>query len=79
MALGYTDEMRRAFHNIPAPKNFGVELIDNTYFITVRIDEKAFLYLSHDEKIAAFEYIIKVQKALEESGAVVQVVRKPLK
>jgi len=79
MALGYTDEMRRAFHNIAAPKGFGVELIDNTYFITVRIDEKAFLYLSHDQKIEAFEYIIKVQKALEEAGAVVQVVRKPLK
>lgn len=79
MALGYTDEMRKAFHAITAPKKFGVELIDNTYFITVRIDEKAFLYLSHDEKMEAFEYIIKVQKALEAAGAVVQVVRKPLK
>jgi hypothetical protein len=79
MALGYTDEMRSAFHSIEVPKGFGVELIDNTYFITVRIDEKSFLYLSHDQKIAAFEYIIKVQKALEEAGAVVQVVRKPLK
>lgn len=79
MSLGYTDEMRRAFHNIPTPKGFGVELIDNTYFITVRIDEKAFIYLSHDQKMEAFEYVIKVQKALEAAGAVVQVVRKPLK
>jgi hypothetical protein len=79
MALGYTDEMRKAFHSITVPKGFGVDLIDNTYFLTVRIDEKAFLYLSHDQKIEAFEYIIKVQKALEEAGAVVQVVRKPLK
>jgi hypothetical protein len=79
MALGYTDEMRKAFHAIPAPKGFGVDLIDNTYFITIRIDEKAFLYLSHDQKMEAFEYVIKVQKALEASGAVVQVVRKPLK
>lgn len=79
MALGYTDEMRKAFHAIPAPKKFGVELIDNTFFLTVRIDEKAFLYLTHDEKMEAFEYVIKVQKALEASGAVVQVVRKPLK
>jgi hypothetical protein len=76
--MTYTHEMRRVFHSIPAPKGFGVDLIDNTYFLTVRIDEKAFLYLTHDQKMEAIEYVIKVQKALEDAGAVVQVVRKPL-
>jgi len=75
----YTDEMRRAFHSVTAPKGFSVDLIDNEFFITVRVDELTMFNLSHDEKMEAFEYIIKVKKALEGSGAVVEVVRKALK
>ena len=75
----YTDEMKMAFHSVRAPKGFSVDLIDNEYFITVRIDELEFVILSHDQKIEAFEYIIKVKKALEDAGAVVEVMRKALK
>lgn len=75
----YTDAMRMAFHSVPAPKGFSVDLIDNEYFVTVRVDEKNMITLSHDQKMEAFEYIIKVKKALEDAGAVVEVMRKALK
>jgi hypothetical protein len=75
----YTDAMRMAFHSVTAPKGFFVDLIDNEYFITVRVDELAMVRLTHEEKMEAFEYIIKVKKALEDAGAVVEVMRKALK
>jgi hypothetical protein len=72
--------MRRAFHQVQPPKGFaGVELIDNEYFISIRLDEKNFASLLDEDKRAALEYVIKLKKALEENGAVVLVVRKALK
>lgn len=76
--MGYTEEQRRAFHSIIPPKDFGVELIDNEFFLTIRADEKQFLHLSHDEKIEAAMYLNRLKKALEQEGAIVQVVRKAL-
>jgi predicted DNA-binding protein (MmcQ/YjbR family) len=76
--MAYTEEQRRAFHSIVAPKGFGVELIDNEFFLTIRADEKQFLHLSHDEKIDAAMYLNRLKKALEQEGAIVQVVRKAL-
>jgi hypothetical protein len=78
MSLAYTDEMRRAFHSITPPKGFGVELIDNEFFLTIRADEKQFFHLTHDEKIEAAMYLNRLKKALEQEGAIVQVVRKAL-
>lgn len=71
----YTENMKMAFHSIPAPKNFGVRLEDNDTFITVRAKEDIFMRLSGEEKIAAVEYMIKVKKALEDNGAIVLIVR----
>lgn len=79
MTFGYTEEMRKAFHSIKPPPGFGVELIDNDNFLTIRIDEKLMFELSHDDKIAAVQYVMKLKDALEQNGAVVLVVRKPLK
>ncbi len=67
----YTDAMRRAFHNIQAPLNFGINLIDNDTFITIKLDERSFLHLSHDQKIEAVQYVSQVKKALEMEGAIV--------
>ena len=75
----YTDNMRRAFHSIPAPKNFAISIIDNEHFITIKLDERSFLPLSHDEKIDAAKYVTLVKKALEMEGAIVMVTREPLK
>ena len=75
----YTDAMRRAFHSIESPKNFGINLIDNESFLTIKLDERSFLYLSHDEKIEAVKYVALVKKALEMEGAIVLVTREPLK
>ena len=75
----YTDSMRRAFHSIVPPKNFYVDLLDNEFFVTIRIDEKVMASLSHEDKLLAFEYVLKVKKALEAEGAIVLVVRKALK
>jgi len=75
----YTDAMRRAFHNIQAPLNFGINLIDNDTFITIKLDERSFLHLSHDQKIEAVQYVSQVKKALEMEGAIVLVTRETLK
>jgi hypothetical protein len=75
----YTDKMRMAFHSIPAPKNFGVTLIDNESFITIKLDEKSFVKMTHDEKLDAVKYVSIVKKALEMEGAIVLVTREPLK
>jgi hypothetical protein len=75
----YTDTMRRAFHSITAPKNFGVTLIDNENFLTIKLNEKSFLHMSHDEKLEAVRYVAIVKKALEMEGAIVLVTREPIK
>lgn len=75
----YTDSMRRAFHSLQAPKGFAITLIDNDNFITIKLDERSFLHMSHDEKIEAVKYVTMVKKALELEGAIVLVTREPLK
>lgn len=75
----YTDAMRRAFHSIESPKNFSINLIDNEHFLTIKLDERSFLPLTHDEKIEAVRYVTTVKKALEMEGAIVLVTREPLK
>lgn len=74
----YSDAMRKAFHLITAPKNFGITIIDNDHFITLKLDERSFLPLSHDEKIEAIKYVSQVKKALEMEGAIVLVTREPI-
>jgi len=74
----YTNDMKRAFHSIIPPKNFGIELIDNDTFITIKLSERSFLHFTHDEKIEAVKYVTMVKKALEQNGAIVLVVRDAL-
>jgi len=74
----YTDQMKRAFRSINAPKNFGVEIFDNDNFISVKIDSKKLIKLNHDEKIEAVQYIFKVKKALEQNGAIVLLTREAI-
>lgn len=75
----YTDEMKRAFHSIDPPKGFYVDLIDNEHFLTLRINEKNFMSLAHDDKLQALQYVIRVKSALEQNGAIVLVVREAVK
>jgi len=75
----YTDAMRRAFHSIVPPKNFGVTLIDNDTFLTIKLSERSFLNMSHDEKIESIKYVTQLKKALEMEGAIVLVTREPLR
>ena len=75
----YTDLMKHAVHSIPAPKNFGVQIIDNDHFLTIKLDEKKFLHMVHDEKISALQYVVKLKKALEDCGAIVLVSREAIK
>lgn len=74
----YTDQMRRAFHSIIPPNNFSINLIDNDSFITIKLNEKSFINMTHDEKIEAVKYVSQVKKALEMEGAIVLVTREPL-
>lgn len=75
----YNDFMRKAVHSIPSPKGFGIEVIDNEHFLTVKLDEKKFLHMVHDEKISALQYVVKIKKALEDCGAIVLVTREAVK
>jgi hypothetical protein len=75
----YTNEMRRAVHSITPPKGFGVEIIDNEHFLTVKLDERKFLHMGHDDKISALQYVVKIKKALEINGAIVLVTREAVK
>jgi hypothetical protein len=75
----YTDSMRRAFHSITPPKGFSVQIIDNDAFLTVKLDEKQFIDMVHDEKIQALQYVVQVKNALEMNGAIVLVTREAIK
>jgi len=75
----YTLDMQRAFHSILPPKNFYVEIIDNEHFLTIKLDEKKFIKMVHDEKIQALQYVVQVKKALEMNGAIVLVTREAIK
>ncbi len=74
----YTESMRRAFHSIVPPKNFGVNIIDNDTFLTIKLSERSFINMTHDEKIEAIKYVSLVKKALEMEGAIVLVTREVL-
>jgi hypothetical protein len=79
----FTEEMRRAFHSITPPPNFGVAIAEHSdngtlLFIEVIADEKAFLNLDDYGKRQAVEYMAKVKFALENSGAVVQLTRRAI-
>ena len=67
--------MKRAVRSIAPPKGFGVDIIDNEHFITVRADEAIFMKLFDRDKRLAVEYMVKIKKALEENGAIVMLVR----
>lgn len=73
----YTDAMIRAMRSLDhyAPRNFGVQVIDNDHFLTVRASEKQFMSLNMEDKLQAIEYMIRVKKALEDNGAIVLLVR----
>ena len=70
--------MRKAVHSITPPKGFGVEIIDNEHFLTVKLDERKFLHMVHDEKMLALQYVVKIKKALEYCGAIVLVTREAI-
>ena len=73
----YTEAMRRAVHSLDhyKPKNFGVVIIDNDNFITVKAPEKNFMQLLDEDKRRAVQYMVKIKKALEDNGAIVLLVR----
>jgi hypothetical protein len=71
--------MRNAFHSITPPNDFSVEIIDNDQFLTIKLDEKKFIKMFHDEKIQALQYVVQVKKALEMNGAIVLVTREAIK
>lgn len=71
----YTDAMKTAFHSITPPKGFGVQLVDNEHFLTIKAKEEVFMRLLDEDKRRAIEYMVRVKKALEDNGAIVLLVR----
>lgn len=76
----YDDRMARAFANLHnhCPKGFGVDIIDNEDFLTIRMDSKKMIRLSDFNKRRAIEYTMKVKAAFEDLGAIVLVTRTPI-
>jgi hypothetical protein len=79
-----TDKMRKAFHSVTPPKNFGVSIAEHSdngilLFLEVIADEQSFFLLDDYGKRQAVEYMARVKFALEDSGAVVQLTRKSAK
>lgn len=73
----YTLDMMKAVRSLSPPKGFHVDIFDHDDFLTVRADEIEFYKLSHDDKIAAVDYMIRVKNALEQNGAIVLLERNP--
>ena len=73
----YTDQNRRAFISVShfSPANFKLDIIDNDHFLTLRASEKDFMSLTGEDKIRAVEYMVRAKKALEDTGAIVLLVR----
>lgn len=73
----YTDQNRRAFRSVShfSPANFKLDIIDNDHFLTLRASEKDFMSLTGEDKIRAVEYMVRAKKALEDTGAIVLLVR----
>jgi hypothetical protein len=76
----YTPEMARAFRSITPPPTFTVDIVEHVIegmsFLEIVCDERKFVSLVDDEKRGAVEYMIRVKKALEDNGAMVQLTRK---
>lgn len=72
----YTDRMRQIVHSLDKPKGFGLTIMDNEHFLVVIADELDLERLSHDDKIFAAQYMIRVKKVLEEEGAIVMLTRR---
>jgi len=73
----YNFEMKKAVHSLDTykPKNFGVIIVDNDQFLTVKAPEKNFNQLLDEDKRRAVEYMVRVKSALEDLGAIVLLVR----
>lgn len=73
----YTDQMARAFRSVAhfAPRGFKLTVIDNEHFLTLRAEEEDFMRLNFEDKLMAVEYMVRAKKALEDSGAIVLLVR----
>ena len=78
----YTTQMRRAFLSITPPPNFSVNIFEHNMeglgFLEIVADERQFFRLGDFEKRRAVEYMVKVKKALEDNGAIVQLTRKAM-
>lgn len=75
----YTDEMRRAFNNLSAPKGLKVDILDNEDFLVVKVDEISFMKMDDFGKRRSLEYLVRLKNALEDAGAFVLVVRDAIK
>jgi hypothetical protein len=49
------------------------------FFLEIVADEQMFVRLLDEEKRGAVEYMIRVKKALEDNGAIVQLTRRAIK
>ncbi len=78
----YTPEMARAFRSITPPPNFSVDIVEHVIegmsFLEIIADEHKFINLLDTEKRGAVEYMIRVKKALEDNGAMVQLTRRAI-
>jgi hypothetical protein len=74
----YTEEMAKAFHDIPAPEGFSVDLYDAENWITIVVDPNSLVGKSDQELQDIVNYINKVKLAIEALDGIVLVTRDTL-
>ena len=71
-------KMASAQLNAQRPSKAKYTIVDQEDFLVLKIDSLAMYKMTHDEKIEAVQWFIKLQKALEQEGAIVLIVRTPI-
>lgn len=74
----YTEEMAKAFHEIPVPEGFSIDLYDAENWLTIVVDPNSLVGKSDQELQDIVNYINKVKVTLESLGASVLVARDAL-
>jgi hypothetical protein len=65
----YTPLMKKAVKTIPIPKDFKIDILDYSTFLTIQFYESQWRHYSETERFLCIQYLNKVKKTLENLGA----------
>ena len=65
----YTDQMKKAIRTIKAPKEFKIDILDYSTFLTIQFYESQWRHYNDSERFQCIQYLSKVKGMLESLGA----------